>query len=67
LLQSGCGISVLDEFSAKPAIASGHLVRVLAAWSLPRGGLHAVYPPGRYVPAKVRAFIDFYAAWIAAR
>jgi len=67
LLQSGCGISVLDEFSAEPALRGGQLVRVLPGWSLPRGGVHAVYPPGRYVPAKVRAFIDFYAAWLAER
>lgn len=67
LVQSGCGISVLDEVSAGPALLGGQLVRVLPGWSLPRGGVHAVYPPGRYVPSKVRAFIDFYAAWLAAR
>ena len=67
LLQSGFGISVMDQFSSDEAVSAGRLVRVLRGWTLPRGGLYAVYPPGRYVPAKVRAFIDFYAAWLASR
>jgi DNA-binding transcriptional LysR family regulator len=67
LLQSGCGVSVLDQFSTQEMLSSGQLVRVLPGWTLPRGGLHAVYPPGRYVPAKVRAFIDFYSDWLARR
>jgi DNA-binding transcriptional LysR family regulator len=67
LLQSGSGISVLDQFSSDEAVQAGRLVRVLPGWTLPRGGLYAVYPPGRHVPAKVRAFIDFYAAWLDRR
>ena len=65
LLLSGCGVSVLDQFSTGGVLRSGHLVRVLPGWTLPRGGVYAVYPPGRYVPAKVRAFIDFYSAWLS--
>jgi DNA-binding transcriptional LysR family regulator len=64
LLESGCGISALDEFSAADAIRAGRLVRVLPTWALGRGGIHAVFPPGRHMPAKVRAFIDFYVAWL---
>lgn len=64
LLLHGCGVSVLDQFSADEPLRSGTLVRVLPAWSLPRGGIYAVYPPGRHVPAKVRAFIDFYSGWL---
>lgn len=60
MLQAGAGISVLDSLSAAPAIASGSLVRLLPNWQLPRGGVYAVYAPGRHVQAKVRAFIDFY-------
>lgn len=67
LLEAGAGLSVMDEFSAEGALRSGTLVRVLPQWSLPRGGIHAVLPPGRYVPAKARAFIDFYKAWLASR
>lgn len=64
MLRHGCGISVLDQFSAEEALKAGHLVRLLADWSLPRAGIYAVYPPGRHVAAKVRAFIAFYRDWL---
>lgn len=65
LLLSGCGISVLDAFTCAQALRSGQLVRVLPAWQLPRGGVHAVFPPGKHLPGKVTAFVDFYADWLA--
>lgn len=64
MLRHGSGISVLDQFSADEAVSAGYLVRILGDWSLPRAGIYAVYPPGRHVPAKVRAFIDFYRDWL---
>ena len=67
LLQEGMGISVLDQFNAEEGIAAKRLVRVLQGWSLPTGGIFAVYPPGRQVSAKVRGFIDFYRKYLAAR
>ena len=67
LLQEGCGVSVMDELSAAEPVRSGHLVRVLPQWSLPRGGIYAVHPPGRHVAAKARAFVDFYQAWLLAQ
>lgn len=66
LVEAGAGLSVLDQFSAEAGVRAGALVRLLPEWSLPSGGVHAVWPPGRHVPAKVRAFIDFYAAELAA-
>lgn len=66
LVEAGAGLSVLDQFSAEAGVRAGSLVRLLPDWSLPSGGVHAVWPPGRHVPAKVRAFIDFYAAELAA-
>jgi DNA-binding transcriptional LysR family regulator len=60
LLMHGAGISVIDQFSVEAAISEGTLVHLLPAWSLPRGGVYAVLPPGRHAPANVRAFIDFY-------
>ena len=64
LLHNGAGISVLDQVSAEESVRAGLLVRVLPEWSLPRGGVYVVYPPGRNVPAKVRAFIDFYGPFL---
>ena len=64
LLLHGAGISVIDQPTAENDIRDGRLQRVLPEWTLPRGGIYAVYPPGRYVPASVRAFIDFYRDFI---
>jgi DNA-binding transcriptional LysR family regulator len=33
-------------------------VRLLPGWSLPQGGVHAVYPNARYTSPKVRTFLD---------
>jgi len=65
LVEAGAGISVMDQFHAEAGVRAGTLRRLLPEWQLPAGGIHAVWPPGRHVPAKVRAFIDFYAAWLA--
>jgi DNA-binding transcriptional LysR family regulator len=65
LLMQGAGVSALEEATAQAAVDSGALVRLLPNWSLPTGGVYAVLPPGRYVPARVRAFLDFYRAYLA--
>ncbi|WP_137895508.1 LysR family transcriptional regulator [Ramlibacter sp. 2FC] len=62
LLLEGAGVSVMDRPSTEALVARGELVRLLPQWSLPEGGIYAVYAPGRHVAAKVRAFIDFYQA-----
>jgi len=60
LLEIDAGVSVLDQYSAAQAVSAGRLVRLLPRWSLPTGGLYAVFPPGRHMPAIVRAFVEFY-------
>jgi DNA-binding transcriptional LysR family regulator len=65
LLLEGAGVSVLDRPSSDALVRSGRLVRLLPEWSLPEGGIFAVYAPGRQVQPNVRAFIDFYAAQLA--
>jgi DNA-binding transcriptional LysR family regulator len=60
LLRHGAGVSVLDQYSAQPDLESGLLVRLLDDWSLPRGGIHAVFPPGRHISRKAQAFAAFY-------
>ena len=64
LLENGMGVSVMDSLSSAQAVREGRLTRLLPQWSLPKGGVYVVYPPGRQVPAKVRAFIDFYGDWL---
>jgi len=55
---AGAGISVFPDYIAAKDIEAGKLVRVLPDWSLPAGGIHAVFPPARFRPARVRAFVD---------
>lgn len=59
LVREGLGLSILASFAVQQDLAQGRLVRLLGDWSLPRLGLHAVYPAARHVPAKVRALVDF--------
>ncbi|WP_246527068.1 LysR family transcriptional regulator [Plastoroseomonas hellenica] len=55
---AGAGLAVLPDFLVAADIASGRLVHVLPGWRLRTGGIHAVFPPARYRPAKVRAFVE---------
>jgi len=58
-MREGIGISTLPNYMLDDDIRAGRLVRLLPNWSLPKGGVHAVYPNARYTSAKVRAFLDF--------
>ena len=57
----GAGLSVLPDFSIADELATGRLIQVLPQWSLPSGGIHAVFPAARFRPAKVRAFVNILA------
>ena len=59
---AGLGLVALPTFIAAPAIAGGALVPLLPDHPLEEAGLHAVMPPGRAVPARVRALVDALAA-----
>lgn len=58
-LLGGEGLMLASQPVVSAALQRGSVRRVLAAWRGPIGQLHAVFPPGRVVPPKVRAFIDF--------
>jgi DNA-binding transcriptional LysR family regulator len=55
---AGAGISVLPDFLVAADVASGRLIHLLPEWNLPSGGIHAVFPPARYRPTKVSAFVE---------
>ena len=57
-LLAGLGIGLLPQVFAAEAVAAGQLRPVLPAWEPPAVPVHAVYPSGRYLAPKVRAFID---------
>jgi DNA-binding transcriptional LysR family regulator len=56
---AGLGIVVLPCFLCGAHLADGRLEPVLRDWMPPPTGIHAVYPHGRHLSAKVRAFVDF--------
>jgi DNA-binding transcriptional LysR family regulator len=60
---AGLGFAPLPDFIAAPALASGELVSVLDDYVPRDGGIYAVYPHRRYLPAKIRVFVDFLAHW----
>lgn len=55
---AGAGLSVLPDYAIAEDVAAGRLVQVLPGWTLPQGGIHAVFPPARFRPAKVRALVE---------
>lgn len=59
---AGLGIALRSSWDIGPELKAGQLVRVLPAWEGSANvGLYAVYPSRQFLPAKVRAFIDFLA------
>lgn len=58
----GVGIVLTADWLACAALRSRHLVEVLPGWTVRAdGGVYAIMPPGKLVPAKTRAFVDFVA------
>jgi DNA-binding transcriptional LysR family regulator len=56
---NGGGIMVASEWSIGRDLAAGRLVRVLPEWCFDHlASVHIVLPPGRFAPAKTRAFVD---------
>ncbi|RJS25822.1 LysR family transcriptional regulator [Corallococcus sp. H22C18031201] len=58
-LLKGLGVSLTPSFLIGEDVAAGRLVRLLPEYAPPEVGIHAVYPRGRHLSAKVRSFIDF--------
>jgi DNA-binding transcriptional LysR family regulator len=60
--RSGLGIALMSDFAVVEALRRGELQRVLPGWASVAQAMYAVYPSARFIPAKVRAFVDFIAA-----
>jgi DNA-binding transcriptional LysR family regulator len=63
---AGMGICSLPTFIVAEDLAAGRLERVLADYHTPRLPLAAIWPSRRFVPAKVRVFVDFLVESLAA-
>lgn len=57
--QAGVGITMVFSLLVEEALASGALVPVLNEFRPPALPVHLVYTAGRYLPIKIRAFLDF--------
>jgi DNA-binding transcriptional LysR family regulator len=56
---SGMGLAVASRWMFSPELASGKVEAVLTDWTLPALDLWAVFPSGRLVTARARAFVEF--------
>jgi DNA-binding transcriptional LysR family regulator len=61
-LLAGFGIALMPTFLVGDDLRAGRLRVLFGDDAVETQALYAVYPQSRYVPAKVRAFIDFLAA-----
>jgi DNA-binding transcriptional LysR family regulator len=57
----GFGLVQLPTFIVGPDVAAGRLVAVLTQYKPMERWVHIVYPPGRHLPAAVKALSDFFA------
>ena len=55
----GFGIVLLPLWIIGPDIKAGRLEKILPDYHWPDSAIHAVYPPGRHLSARVRSFLDF--------
>lgn len=55
---AGVGIATLTHVICETEVREGRLRRVLPDWSIPPVVIAAMFPERRYVPARVRAFIN---------
>ena len=61
-VMAGTGIGLRPLWEVGEALSDGTLVRILPDWEGESDeAIHAVYPSRRFLPAKVRLFIDFLA------
>ncbi len=58
-LKAGIGIGRLPTFVAGPDLDSGRLIQLFESWQIPEQMFYAVFPERRYLPAKVRVFLEF--------
>jgi DNA-binding transcriptional LysR family regulator len=61
--RAGLGVAIIPDFIAAPSIQSGELVTLFDDYIAKDRGIYAVYPHRRYLPAKVRSFVDFLSTW----
>ncbi|EJL27379.1 transcriptional regulator [Caulobacter sp. AP07] len=59
--RAGAGLAILPDYTVAEDLAQGRLTHVLPAWSLPSGGIDAVFPAARFRPVAANAFANLLA------
>ncbi|MEM9632852.1 MAG: LysR substrate-binding domain-containing protein [Pseudomonadota bacterium] len=59
VILSGTAFSIMPDFVAHDELQSGALVTMMQDWSLPKGGIYAVFPPSKHRTAAAREFVNF--------
>ncbi len=62
---AGMGIALQPDFIVAPFLAAGTVEAILESFAPPPLGVHVLLPSNRYLPYRVRVFIDFLAARLA--
>ena len=65
--RAGLGVAAVPDFVARAVIDSGEMVSLFDEYLPADRGIYAVYPHRRYLPAKVRTFVDFLSNWFRKR
>lgn len=55
---AGEGVALLPDYLCRKESVDGQLVRVLPKWQAKADVIHIVYPRQRFMPPKLRAFVD---------
>jgi len=64
--RAGLGVAIVADWLAREDFVSGRLVRVLPQWRAEPLPVAVIFPSRRRLPARVRAFVDFAVAGMAA-
>jgi DNA-binding transcriptional LysR family regulator len=57
--EKGAGIAYLPDFAVRERLAQGELTSVLEQFASSDGSFHILWPSGKRIAPKLRAFIDF--------
>ncbi|GLR90550.1 LysR family transcriptional regulator [Bradyrhizobium iriomotense] len=61
-ISAGRGVGLVHAVLLKPMVESGVLERVLPEWHYEAQSVHAIYPSNRYIPRRVRVFVEAFAS-----
>ncbi|MDO6527860.1 LysR family transcriptional regulator [Motilimonas sp. 1_MG-2023] len=69
-VKEGLGIGIFHDFVIQDALAKGEVAQVLNDWTIKsnyHGAVAMQYPQTKYMPARLRVFIDYVAANLTAK